>query len=54
MQATTMTNISEKSIVMDSLFFLGWYFCWAPGTDANADADAMLIYGYSRMRVRCR
>lgn len=39
MQATTMTNTSEKSIVMDVLFFLGRVLCLAPGTWAEIDAD---------------
>ena len=40
MQATTITNISEKSIVMDLLFFLGFGLCLALGVGDNALADA--------------
>ena len=40
MQATTMTKISEKSILTNCLFLLGWCVCLAPraGSD-SADDD---------------
>ena len=47
MQATTMTKISEKSIVMGFLFFLGWCSCLALEDGDDADADAEVDIGTS-------